>query len=100
MCIIYQSNDLSILSGHVDRVYRYQGCLRPGINLLAGTGVLDLLISLAGEEGFEPSLTDPESAVLPLDYSPVVLFLNDLRSLILLQGYHIGKSHSTPDCYL
>ena len=25
---------------------------------------------LAGEEGFEPSLADPESAVLPLDYSP------------------------------
>ncbi len=25
---------------------------------------------LAGEEGFEPSLTDPESAVLPLDDSP------------------------------
>ena len=26
--------------------------------------------NLAGEEGFEPSLTDPESAVLPLDDSP------------------------------
>ncbi len=26
---------------------------------------------VAGEEGFEPSLADPESAVLPLDYSPV-----------------------------
>jgi site-specific DNA recombinase len=26
---------------------------------------------VAGEEGFEPSLTDPESAVLPLDDSPV-----------------------------
>jgi hypothetical protein len=25
---------------------------------------------LAGEEGFEPSLADPESAVLPLDDSP------------------------------
>jgi hypothetical protein len=25
---------------------------------------------MAGEEGFEPSLTDPESAVLPLDDSP------------------------------
>ena len=25
---------------------------------------------VAGEEGFEPSLTDPESAVLPLDDSP------------------------------
>ena len=25
---------------------------------------------LAGEEGFEPSLTGPEPAVLPLDYSP------------------------------
>ncbi len=29
-----------------------------------------LLPSLAGEEGFEPSFTDPESAVLPLDDSP------------------------------
>ena len=28
---------------------------------------------LAGEEGFEPSLTDSESVVLPLDYSPVHL---------------------------
>lgn len=27
--------------------------------------------SLAGELGFEPSLADPESAVLPLDDSPV-----------------------------
>ena len=26
---------------------------------------------VAGEEGFEPSFTDPESAVLPLDDSPV-----------------------------
>ncbi len=26
--------------------------------------------NLAGEEGFEPSFTDPESAVLPLDDSP------------------------------
>ncbi len=28
------------------------------------------LSKMAGEEGFEPSLTDPESAVLPLDDSP------------------------------
>ena len=28
---------------------------------------------LAGEEGFEPSLTGPEPAVLPLDYSPACL---------------------------
>ena len=27
--------------------------------------------NLAGEEGFEPSLPDPESGVLPLDDSPV-----------------------------
>ncbi len=27
-------------------------------------------LHMAGEEGFEPSLTDPESAVLPLDDSP------------------------------
>jgi hypothetical protein len=30
---------------------------------------------MAGEEGFEPSLTDPESAVLPLDDSPATLKL-------------------------
>ncbi len=30
-------------------------------------------IKLAGEEGFEPSLTDSESAVLPLDDSPARL---------------------------
>jgi hypothetical protein len=30
---------------------------------------------VAGEEGFEPSLTGPEPAVLPLDYSPVHLRL-------------------------
>ena len=29
-----------------------------------------ILPKMAGEEGFEPSLTDSESAVLPLDYSP------------------------------
>ncbi len=28
------------------------------------------LLNLAGEEGFEPSLRDPESRVLPLDDSP------------------------------
>ncbi len=26
----------------------------------------------AGEQGFEPQLSDPESDVLPLDYSPIV----------------------------
>ena len=31
---------------------------------------LIFLTFMAGEEGFEPSLTDSESAVLPLDYSP------------------------------
>jgi hypothetical protein len=30
---------------------------------------------VAGEEGFEPPLTDPESAVLPLDDSPTKLEL-------------------------
>jgi hypothetical protein len=28
-------------------------------------------LGMAGEEGIEPSHTDPESAVLPLDDSPV-----------------------------
>lgn len=27
--------------------------------------------ALAGVQGFEPQLTDPESAVLPLDYTPM-----------------------------
>ena len=39
---------------------------------------------LAGEEGFEPSLTDPESAVLPLDYSPA--HFDYSQNLILWQG--------------
>ena len=34
-----------------------------------------LINKLAGEEGFEPSLTGPEPGVLPLDYSPVCLAL-------------------------
>ncbi len=29
-------------------------------------------LKLAGEEGFEPSLTDSESAVLPLNDSPTL----------------------------
>ena len=33
---------------------------------------LIFLTFMAGEEGFEPSLTDSESAVLPLDYSPAL----------------------------
>jgi hypothetical protein len=32
-----------------------------------------LLINMAGEEGFEPSLAGPEPAVLPLDDPPVPL---------------------------
>jgi hypothetical protein len=41
-------------------------------------------VRLAGEEGFEPSLTDPESAVLPLDDSPARVDYNiglDLRAI-------------------
>ena len=34
---------------------------------------------LAGEEGLEPSFTDPESAVLPLDDSPAQVELYPLR---------------------
>ena len=30
---------------------------------------------MAGDQGFEPRLTDPESVVLPLDESPVGLIL-------------------------
>lgn len=44
-----------------------QGRTEPGqIGATAETGK-----AVAGEEGFEPSLPDPESGVLPLDDSPV-----------------------------
>jgi hypothetical protein len=38
------------------------------------------MISLAGELGFEPRLTESESAVLPLNYSPqLARSINSLR---------------------
>ena len=37
--------------------------------------VLPRFINLAGDPGFEPGLTDSESAVLPLDESPTLLGL-------------------------
>ena len=36
-------------------------------NLAYAAGFFLLLQELAGDPGFEPGLTDPESAVLPLD---------------------------------
>ncbi len=47
--------------------------------------------SLAGELGFEPSLADPESAVLPLDDSPVPNIIH--RNAV--SGKLIGKLRSS-----
>jgi hypothetical protein len=37
-----------------------------------GLHLNNLLLDLAGEQGFEPQLPDPESGVLPLNYSPLM----------------------------
>lgn len=37
-------------------------------------------VSLAGVQGFEPQLTDPESAVLPLDDTPIFGRQTDSKS--------------------
>ncbi len=50
--------------------------------------------SLAGELGFEPSLADPESAVLPLDDSPVPNIIH--RNAV--SGKLIGKLRSSIAC--
>ena len=46
---------------------------------------------MAGEPGFEPGLTESESVVLPLYYSPKALLINDLAGhqilLYLLQPF-------------
>ena len=53
-----------------------QGCHHGKQFLVKTVSIVSLLnrvgnaLKVAGEEGFEPSLTDPESAVLPLDDSP------------------------------
>ena len=48
-------------------------------------------VGLAGEPGFEPGLTDPESAVLPLDDSPVCLHINKLlRASLRRCGFAVG----------
>ena len=41
--------------------------------------------SLAGELGFEPRLTESESAVLPLNYSPPNRKLHQWLGLVVLQ---------------
>ena len=46
-----------------------RSCCSAGISVFFSNKSSDVS-RLAGEEGFEPSLTDPESAVLPLDDSP------------------------------
>ena len=42
------------------------------------------MIIVAGDPGFEPGLTDPESAVLPLDESPT-------PSAIITEAYRHGN---------
>ena len=62
--------------------------------------------AIAGPPGFEPGLTDPESAVLPLHHGPVV---EPAEMLLTPTGYdtlldprpieiHQGLSHSAPTC--
>ncbi len=36
-----------------------------------------LLSHLAGDEGFEPPIAEPESAALPLGQSPLLLIINE-----------------------
>ena len=47
------------------------------------------LLRLAGEPGFEPRQADPESAVLPLHYSPAVKF--GVRSSELGEKYYYSE---------
>ena len=50
------------------------------------------LINVAGEEGFEPSLTDSESAVLPLDYSPytkIIAIYTRCVKIVLINAFLI-----------
>ncbi len=48
---------------------------------------------LAGELGFEPRLADPESAVLPLDYSPTP---QAIIAKPLPIGKHLGNEVYSP----
>lgn len=50
-------------------------------------------VLLAGEQGLEPQLTDPESVVLPLDDSPL-LFRPPFRSHKLVYQMTGGDSNS------
>ena len=49
---------------------RLKASVKPEPNTSTHT-IIGNASKMAGEVGFEPTLTDPESAVLPLDYSPV-----------------------------
>ena len=58
---------------------------------------------MAGEPGFEPGLTDPESAVLPLDDSPESIHINKLlRSSLRCWGFNCGVGWGSQqlDCVL
>ena len=49
---------------------------------------------LAGEQGLEPRLTDPETVVLPIRRFPNGRFLLALEKIALLDGNRKYKSHS------
>ena len=55
-----------------------------------------ILIRLAGEEGFEPSLPGPEPDVLPLDYSPVLVMTSATDVIESGGAYAPLQSKSSP----
>ena len=60
---------------------------------VAESGLI-FLTFMAGEEGFEPSLTDSESAVLPLDYSPTHQNYNTKLYHQQYVAYHFSTNRS------
>lgn len=58
-------------------------------------------MKLAGEEGFEPSQSDPESDVLPLDDSPTdaMSTADYSRGLHVCKGLELPKLPTCPACY-
>ena len=82
---ITKNPELNSPFGLISSMASGSGCFQLGSAYRIRTG--DLLLerevsltprrmrhTLAGEEGFEPSLADPESAVLPLDDSPAQIY--------------------------
>ena len=52
---------------------------------------------MAGDRGFEPRLTDPESVVLPLDESPAVDSIHIAQHIIAIGQFrgNAGRAHGT-----